>query len=305
MILTVDSLRVNMKRINKKLVENFIFSDNPINWLSHAKGFHYSGLKLIEALPAQSKTFLSTKDIFFDKYAYKVGVYLLSHAIELLLKFWISKYNFDLSRQQPCDFRVLSNRPSDEKILKDWKNNAYIILDKNPKELYYVKIDRDSKIVTFEKIEKNLNNIISSIDLYKKVSKTSEKCQTLTLFYLQKISSFTGHIQDNFLGAAKKYSHDVVKMANDLKRVGVITLSANEESTFRLVKEFLEWFGRYYEPKNIEDTIEKSFSAPDKEKMISFKYDIDAETYKKLDAIYKAFEPQSEIPERGYLLNTP
>ncbi len=81
--------------IQKDFLVNAVFSDSPVNWIVHARGFYYSALKLVEATEKlESKIkFISTEEIFNRKYTYKIAVYLLSHSIELLLKSIICMHN--------------------------------------------------------------------------------------------------------------------------------------------------------------------------------------------------------------------
>lgn len=81
--------------VKPEFLKNTIFSDDPANWFVHAQGFYYAGIKLIEANQKleKPKKFISTKEVFNKQYTYKIAIYLLSHAIELLLKSLISIYN--------------------------------------------------------------------------------------------------------------------------------------------------------------------------------------------------------------------
>ena len=36
--------------IQKDFLVNAMFSDSPVNWIVHARGFYYSALKLVEAM---------------------------------------------------------------------------------------------------------------------------------------------------------------------------------------------------------------------------------------------------------------
>lgn len=91
-----------MSRVKSDFLRKVIFADNPANWLVQAQGFHHAGLELIKTskLSAQPRIY-SGKDLFCIQHAYKVGVYLLAHSIELLLKSIISTYNNKICRERP------------------------------------------------------------------------------------------------------------------------------------------------------------------------------------------------------------
>lgn len=108
-----------------------ILSDQPMNWLIHAEGFHSAGLKLIEAYEklGTSKKLVSTEDIFLHNYNYKVAIYLLSHSIELLLKALISVNNLKNSGQQPTKYSH-----SASKMFKDLIAAGILIKTKESEE---------------------------------------------------------------------------------------------------------------------------------------------------------------------------
>lgn len=102
-----------------------------------------------------------------------------------------------------------------------------------------------------------------------------------------------------------KYSHQVIKMVEALERVSAITLNEEERETFRLIEVYLKWFGRYYSPneKDIDKIIAESFTLPDEDGMVSFKYEPKfPETHTKIDALYRAYEPKHHGLDLIYLM---
>lgn len=83
--------------INPDFLKNVIFSEkNPSSWFIHAEGFYTAGILLVEASTKpqeSSQKYITLGQSFKKIYPYKVAIYLLSHAIELLLKSWVSCYN--------------------------------------------------------------------------------------------------------------------------------------------------------------------------------------------------------------------
>ena len=72
-----------------------IFSDDPRNWSVYSQGFYHAGLKLAEESQKRStkSKLIGQEEVFTNRYSYKISIYLLSHAIELLLKSIVSAYN--------------------------------------------------------------------------------------------------------------------------------------------------------------------------------------------------------------------
>ena len=106
-----------------------------------------------------------------------------------------------------------------------------------------------------------------------------------------------------------RYSHMVTKMANDLIEIGVLSLNKDDYDTVRLIEEYLKWFGRYYCPQNINETIENVYTQPDENGLIEFKYKIVyPKTHERIVRLYdeirhpKAAEANLSLQ---YLLYTP
>lgn len=125
------------------------------------------------------------------------------------------------------------------------------------------------------------------------------------------ISSYNLSNQNNKLKPPVKYSHKVTKMVGDLIEVRVLSLSPEDHETMRLVEEYLSWFGRYYcpHPKDTEETLKQSYTNPDENGLINFKYKLDyTHTHKKLIKLYDELRhPSAEKANltMQYLLHTP
>ena len=116
------------------LMQN-IFADIPVNWLVHSQGFHYAGLKLAEVKHSvkSNKNLISMKEGFNQHYTYKLAVYLLAHAIELMLKSLISVYNkMNASSQLKAPARYSHNVMD---MINDLIRVNFISLDEDDYEL--------------------------------------------------------------------------------------------------------------------------------------------------------------------------
>lgn len=121
--------------IKPDFLTDSIFSDKPINWFVHSQGFFYTGKSLIEAEKKNiSPKFVNTEFIFNKQYSYKIAIYLLSHAIELLLKAIISSYN-----------RANPSSPLKESI--KYGHNAKIMFDELVNKGWILKKDDDEEVI--------------------------------------------------------------------------------------------------------------------------------------------------------------
>lgn len=123
------------------------------------------------------------------------------------------------------------------------------------------------------------------------------------------ISSYNLSNQAKQLKSPVKYSHRVTSMADDLINIGVLILSDADYETMQLVEEYLKWFGRYYCPQDIQETLKQSYTNPDENGLIDFKYKLDYKnTHKKLIKLYDELRhPEAEKANltMQYLLHTP
>lgn len=64
------------------------FSDHPSHWVSQAKGFRYSAVKLKESfgLEFENKKIFTSEEVFNIHFLFNCSCYFLANAIELLLK---------------------------------------------------------------------------------------------------------------------------------------------------------------------------------------------------------------------------
>ena len=81
-------------KIKADLLKIETWGNIPRNWLMHAHAFYHASLIMIEALERKKLSpYITQEEVFLGEHAYKVAIYLLSHALELSLKGIISAYN--------------------------------------------------------------------------------------------------------------------------------------------------------------------------------------------------------------------
>jgi len=111
--------------INKDLLKNYRFSDNPNAWILEARGFCRSAELLLQSLknrrPAPSK-FISAEEINLNYMCNKIASYLYSIAIELFLKglYCLNKTSEDQEKTESFrhDTIKLNQKLIAKKILK-------------------------------------------------------------------------------------------------------------------------------------------------------------------------------------------
>lgn len=81
--------------VNKDVLKEAIFADTPRNWYVHSVGFYHAGWQLAWLINKDELPKIMTQEwSFHHRYSNKIAVYLLSHALELLLKASVSDYKF-------------------------------------------------------------------------------------------------------------------------------------------------------------------------------------------------------------------
>lgn len=84
------------RAVARNVLKELVFADSPKNWLVHSQGFYHAGCQLIRVLQGNEEQFskiIIDEMFFYHRYSYKIAIFLLSHATELLLKASISYYN--------------------------------------------------------------------------------------------------------------------------------------------------------------------------------------------------------------------
>lgn len=108
------------------------------------------------------------------------------------------------------------------------------------------------------------------------------------------------HIGDD----VEKYSHGILKLLNDLMDKNVIKKCDVDNETFELASILLAWHGRYHRPnkKKIKETIKKLWiPLPDNPDMLRRKFDINNESYGKLDVTAKILMQMVPIPAESIM----
>ena len=131
----------------------------------------------------------------------------------------------------------------------------------------------------------------------------------IELLFKSLISFHNLNFKSNHLKSPTKYSHNVIDMVNDLISVGLITLDEKDYEIFKLVDEYLKWFGRYYSPhtRDIPDVIKQAYTEPDENGLINFKYKLKyPDTHRDLERIYQEHILEIAQPlDFHYLLHSP
>lgn len=135
-------------------------------------------------------------------------------------------------------------------------------------------------------------------------------CHAIELLMKGIISNYNKSNPNSTLKPPSTYSHHVSKMANALIEKQAIDLNSDELETLNLAEEYLQWFGRYYCPhtKDIPNIVEKSYTTPDENGLIEFKYKIEhPTTQNRLIKLYQDRQPSLDPAQFGFLyeLHTP